>query len=127
MWIYVVIVQKIEKKRIYVANNREAVNKRRRDYWKDNPEKYKRYLEKGILYRQNNRDKELQRHILYRQNNKDKELQRGKRHRDSMSDSYIKNLIVAYNTSLETKDIPQEVVEAKREHLKLKRLLKRTD
>jgi len=82
------------------------IKKKRRE---DNPEnarlKYKKY-------RDTNRDKILEREKIY-----------AKHSVDSLSDSYVKQAIVK-KTSLKYKDIPQDLIDLKRTHLKIIRLIK---
>ena len=67
---------------------------------------------RGKIYREKNRDKTTS----YLRNLK-------RKYRMDLHDTYIKELIVK-NSVLSRKEIPQEYIEAKREHLKLKRHLK---
>ena len=48
--------------------------------------------------------------------------ERNKKNREKLSDAYIKKLIVA-NSNLSHSDIPKELIQAKRQHLELKRYL----
>jgi len=48
----------------------------------------------------------------------------GKEYRDQLSDSYIRRLIVDKSTILEPSDIPQVMVDAKRNAIKLKRFIR---
>ena len=115
------------RKRVYVNKNRDKVNKRRRDFWKDNPEKYKKYLEKGKIYIENNKEKEIKRHHKYYKKNKDKELNRGKKYRDELADNYVIRCMLQNNKTLKAEDIPKWLIEAKRQEMKLKRILKKGD
>ena len=59
----------------------------------------------------------------YYRNNKEhyKELHKG--YREELIDSYVANMI-ADKSSLKAKDIPDELIDSKRQYIKLKRLLK---
>tara|TARA_R100001530_G_scaffold20653_1_gene17154 strand:+ start:219 stop:704 length:486 start_codon:yes stop_codon:yes gene_type:complete len=113
--------------REYVDKNRDKVNKRRRDFWKNNPERYKKHLQKGRLYTENNREKERERTRKYYKKNKDKELNRGKKNRDELADNYIVRCMLQKNKTLKSEDIPQWLIEAKRQEIKLKRILIKGD
>jgi len=54
---------------------------------------------------------------------KEKDLKRAFNHRLNMSDSYIRELMTKKSKSLNSKDIPDELVQVYRENLKLKRKL----
>ena len=46
-----------------------------------------------------------------------------KNYREQLTDSYVANVLVD-RTTLKAKDIPQEMVDAKRQHIKMKRMMK---
>ena len=60
----------------------------------------------------------------YREENRVKLREKFKKCRKELSDSYIKTLLIQ-NTNLTFKDIPQGLIEAERELLKIRRLIKR--
>ena len=45
--------------------------------------------------------------------------------RDELCDAYLKKLIVGENSNLSHKDIPKKLIDAKRQHLKLKRIIRK--
>lgn len=65
----------------------------------------------------------------YRKKYPDKALEFDRKHRrkrvDNLADSYIRRLIVQTTPGIQSKDVPQEWIEAKRAAITLKRLLKR--
>ena len=59
----------------------------------------------------------------YYMNNKEHYRQLHKEYKTNLIDSYVANLF-ADGTSLKAKDIPDNIIDGKRQHIKLKRLLK---
>ena len=117
---------KKEKNIIYRKNNKEKIRLMKQKYRKTDRAKR---LKKESYYRniESIRKKDRIRGKIYREKNRDKTtsyLRNLKRkYRMDLHDTYIKELIVK-NSVLSRKEIPQEYIEAKREHLKLKRHLK---
>ena len=60
----------------------------------------------------------------YRKAHKDHYNKLGKQYRDQLSDSYVRRVIVDKSDILKPEDIPQIMVEAKRNSIKIKRLIK---
>ena len=80
------------------------------------------------LWRKNNKDKYLARQRERSSDEHSKKVRkiRSQKHRDEMSDMYIRSLITKKSKSLKPEDIPDELVAAHRENLKLKRKLELT-
>ena len=80
------------------------------------------------LWRKNNKVKYLARQRERSRNKHAKKVRkiRSQEHRDEMSDMYIRSLITKKSEGLDSKDIPDELVAAYRENLKLKRKLELT-
>lgn len=123
----------------YYLNNKKNFAERSKKYREENKEKYvarskKYYLEnKDKLiayqnkYKQENKKKVADRKGAYREKNLDKILMDGrniaKEYSDTLHDSHIKT-IISNVSNLKRKDIPQELIELKREQLKLHRAIK---
>ena len=92
----------------------------------DNPEKYKQWHKN---WENNNKEKRLEMNRNFRKTDKFKVWKKAymkiqwKNAIDNLSDYYIKYLLSS-RTSLQTIDIPHEMIEAKREHIKLIRILR---
>ena len=59
-------------------------------------------------------------------NKREKDIERNRKYRVEMTDLYIRDLIIKQSTSLNRRDIPDELVKSYRAALALKRLLKLT-
>ena len=55
--------------------------------------------------------------------NKDRYAELQKRYKEELTDSYVAN-VLADKSSLKGKDIPKEIIKAKRQYMKMNRLLK---
>ena len=86
--------QKCCCKKCTIENNKEC----EKLYYEENKEKRKKYLEK-------NKEKRKVIHKKYREYN-----------RKNLTDQYIKRLLIN-ETTLKFEDIPQELIEMKRQHL----------
>ena len=77
------------------------------------------------LWRDNNKEKYLSRQIerSRKKNAKKTRKIRSQKHRTEMSDMYIRSLMTKKSKHLNSKDIPDVLVQAYRENLKLKRKL----
>lgn len=77
------------------------------------------------LWRDNNKEKYLsrQRERSRKKNAKKTRKIRSQKHRTEMSDMYIRSLMTKKSKHLNSKDIPDVLVQAYRENLKLKRKL----
>jgi hypothetical protein len=131
----------MQKKRSarWYEDNRELQRARGKQYSIDNKERRSEVArqyretskEKLREYRSRNSEKRNKNAKVWRANNKTAikkytqqyYLEKGKSHIESLSDGYIKHLLVV-GTSLNHKDVPLSLVEAKREHVKLTRLLR---
>jgi hypothetical protein len=85
-------------------------------------------IEKFVkICRDKNKEKIAKYMKIYRNNNKEKTAKYNKKHainnRKKLNNSYLKNLIMNKN-NLKAKDIPQELIEIKRLHIKLIRKIK---
>ena len=129
-----------QSKKYYQANN-EKIKERQKQYRQANNEKMKQYnkqyyqannekmKERQKQYRQANNEKMKQYNKQYRQANKEKIKEQRKQYRqddrNKLADSYIKDLIRNQtNGMLKAKDIPQELIELKRNNIILKRKIK---
>ena len=105
-------VEKIRKtKRKYYLKHQDEICKSQKEYYENNKD---RMLNKLKKYREENREQIRERDRKYNQ-----------KQRDNLTDVYIKNMLTGGN-NLKPEDIPQELIEAKRQHLKLKRITKET-
>ena len=105
----------------YKKNPEKYLNKHK-EYLKKNPEKYKEYKKREYW---KYRDKYLAYSNQYRKDNKEKINKRVQKGRDELWDTYLKKLIVGENSNLSHKDIPKKLIDAKRQHLKLKRIIRK--
>ena len=96
-------------------------NERRKKHYKSNKEKL---LEQNKKYREENKEKERKRAKKYNQANKEKLSERRKRDAENLTDYYVVRFIIE-KSNLTPKDIPQELIEAKRELIKINRFIKR--
>ena len=100
-----------ERMKKYYQTNKEKLKEKKKEYYQANKEKLK---EKQKEYRQANKKKLKEKMKKYRQGDRDK-----------LVDSYIKSIINKQtNGMLKAKDIPQELIELKRNNLILKRKIK---
>ena len=118
----------------YAAKHPGAVSERNRNYYKKNAAKIKDAAKKWATEnksRMNARTKKWrlknpEKVKAYQQSiPKEKLRARGNERTARAADGYVKRLLV-HGTNLETSDIPQELVELKRKHLKIHRQLKTT-
>ena len=79
-------------------------------------------------WRVNNKDRYLARERKRDRSESSKKAKNitSQKHRNELSDMYIRSLMTKKSTILESKDIPNELVKAYRENLKLKRKLELT-
>ena len=94
----------------YRAENAVTVQARRKQWALDNPAKSAEAIRQSHKRNADKRNK--------------KTLQIHHQHREALDDQYIKAMIVQHGTAIKRKDIPQELIEAKRLHLQLYRLIK---
>lgn len=110
--------------RAYYIRNREKCLARMLARRAENPEKVREWDKR---HRQKHRNKRLAHTRAYYRRHRGKILERHlTQHKAavvSLSDAYIKSLII-YSTTLRFSDIPQSLIALKREELRLKRLLK---
>tara|TARA_R100000655_G_scaffold60383_1_gene98772 strand:+ start:438 stop:929 length:492 start_codon:yes stop_codon:yes gene_type:complete len=89
----------LKRQRLWKEKHKERLKPEARDrmnkYRKENPEKFR-----------------------------DNRLKSRKKQRENLDDGYIKNLFVRKNSSLTWENIPQPLIDAKRELIKLKRAIK---
>lgn len=99
----------LNKHKEYRLKNKEKISKARRKWYEDNKEiklaRDKKYVEKNRVAH----------------NRREKQQKKG--YRETLHDLYIKSLIVG-KSDLKYSDIPKELIEAKRQHLKIKRIIK---
>jgi hypothetical protein len=93
--------------RNYYLRNKEEVNAKKKDWYKNNPEKAFEYYKKQ-------REKPEVREAM---------KERSRRQTKIMGDSYIKHLI-ARRSIIDPNNVPVELIETKRLHLKLSRAIK---
>lgn len=97
----------IEKKRNYYRENSDSINLKNRIWREDNPEKVKENKKKWI---ERNPEKE-----------KDRQNRLAKLWRENINDPYVKRLISS-QTGLSYRKISPELIEAKIQTIKIKRL-----
>jgi len=108
-------IKEYQKK--YRENNKEKIKEYRKKYYEENKGKINEYHKK---YRENNKENLKELNKKYRENNKEKikEYQKKINEYDSknLTGRYIKSLLTN-KMSLKFEDIPQEIIEMKRQHL----------
>ena len=80
--------------------------------------------ERAKKYYEANREKEREDQKKYYEANREKLLEKNKKGIKYLSDNYVKGLLTK-NTNLTYKDIPQGLIQAKRELIKIRRFIKR--
>jgi hypothetical protein len=123
------------QKRKRYQENREAILYKKRKRYQENREvilsKVKTYLQenreailyKKSKYRQENREAILYKQSKYYQENREAMQKRSASGRQNLSDSYVKGLIYA-QTTIPLKQIPEKIIQLKREQLTVRRLIK---
>ncbi len=111
----------LEQNKKYREENKEKESKRAKKYREANKEII---LEKEKKYREENKEKERKRAKKYNKANKEKLSERRKRDAENLTDYYVVRFIIE-NSNLTPKDIPQELIEAKRELIKINRFIKK--
>ena len=115
------------KSRKYYQKTKEIQNKRSKQYYRENRDKI---LEKSKIhqkvYRAKNKKRLNERDKQYYSGNKNTILLRQKVNqkinREKLADTYVKSQIAA-NSILKFSDIPDDLVEAKRQQIQLKRII----
>jgi len=132
----------------YYHKNKDKINENKKNkgknYWnsyieriRKDPEKYDRYLKNKKIYNKMAREKiknddflyekNLERHRKYYHENinhcRSKTRRYSRERSKNLTDTYVKSLICKGN-SLSPNDIPVELIQLKREQMKLKRCLK---
>jgi len=111
--------------RKYFIENKDKIKEYKKQYYLKNKDTIKEYLIK-------NKDKikvgNYKRGVKYRLNHKEEVKEYANKYakklRDELSDLYIKQRLTS-NSPLSYKDIPQWLIEAKREELQLKRIIRK--
>lgn len=122
--------------------NKARQNARRAEWYRKNPERSRAYAHsrpKVNRYQKKPRNKcrcgrdaafseKCKRcyRAEYRLTHKEKARASQRRSRASLPNYYIRHLLTSYGTTLKPSDIPQPLVELKREQLKLKKLCKKS-
>ena len=118
---------KSNKEKIY-KRNRRWVSKNKDwvyDYKKDYVEKNKDLVRKWARdYVKRNKNDVYKRHGIYRENNRDMINKKRRLSVENLADYYIKQRICK-GGSLSHKDIPQVLVDAKRQYMKINRITKK--
>ena len=105
----------------WYQENKEKINERNKKYYWENKEKEK---ERKKKYYEANKEKLLEQRKKHRKENIEKYREYQKEGIKDLSDNYVKGLLTD-RTNLTYKDIPQELIEAKRELIKINRFIKR--
>ncbi|WP_199885126.1 hypothetical protein [Pseudomonas bohemica] len=90
----------------YCAENAESISKKKSDHAKANRERY------------------TARSAKYRKNNKEKISDKNRALSERIPDYLVAYRITMYSKILKSSDVPQELIEARRELIRLKRLIK---
>ena len=98
---------------------RPCINKRKSDWYKNNPEQWEKKLAWG---RNNRKDRTSYRKTYNKRHRKEIRLKK-LLVVENLSDSYVKT-VICQRTGLSHKDIPQEMVEARRQYMKLNRIIR---
>jgi len=116
---------KLAKKDVYLYKKlvcKKCNNEYHNKYRRKHPEGQRAYARK---YSQNNKEKIKFKNKVYRQNfSLEQRKDKFKKTKLTLSDDYIKHLIIGKSKILKYKNIPKELIEVKRLHLKLTRKLK---
>jgi len=108
---------------LYRIENKEKLAKKAKKYALDNPEKSS--IASNKHYKKN-KIKLDDRTKLFRINNPERALEIARKSKtkmkDSLSDSYVKSIIVGTNKGMSRLDIPKELIELKRIIIKTERL-----
>lgn len=120
-----------ESSRRYKAKNKEKVRAARKAYYQKNKEQILSSVDKAAKreyyrdYCKNNKEKMLDKNKRYYQKNKELRKQKIKDYTAGLTDYYVKNTLTNNSKGgLKPSDIPRELIELKREQLKLHRLIK---
>lgn len=116
----------INDKKIYlVKKNKKEFKERRSLYHKEwsirNKDKLMRYKKEYTI---KNKLAKRMSNKKYRDKNRININEKQKKHRDMCSENYISNLLVKHEKNLLIKDLPIELIDAKRIHIQIKRMLK---
>ena len=123
----------------YRQDNKDKIKIYSKKYREDNKDKIKiinkKYCEKNKdkieirhkKYREDNKDKIKIRQKKYYENNKDKlaigDSRAKKKCIEGLHDYYVKQLLIKNSKILKREDIPQELIEAKRLEIQIKRII----
>lgn len=112
-----------------VKNNEDFKEKNKsrvKDYAKANPEKLKKYRKENRTAKNKKYSEYRKRYWRKNEEQRAKHKIRAKRNhehnRDELTDRYVISRL-AYKSNLKKEDIPQELIEAKRAYIKLKRVI----
>lgn len=106
--------------RKYNSNNKDKIKKRKANYYVKNKDKINEY---GANYRANNKDKNRERMASYREANRDKIRERSASDRKNLEKKYL-IVLIRHKSTLKVKDIPAELIEAKRMQMLINRTIK---
>ena len=102
-----------EKEKEYNKNNKNKINKRQREYRKENKPIFDKYRPKRRLYEK-----------IYAKENRDyinnRNRERGKR----LTDGYVRGMWMAHNSGIKASDMPQDMIDFKRDQVILARKIK---
>ena len=109
-----------EYARKWSANHREEKRRTARVWRANHKDAFKEYYKK---YYMKNRTTKRAKEREWREKHRHEISASYKKGQEALSDPYMKQILAA-RTALKTKDIPQSLIDAKRSHLKLLRLIK---
>jgi len=109
-----------ERCKKYRLNNLEEIRIKKSLYFQ-RPEVKKRHTAKTTEWKRKNHEKTLAGRAIYRKKYKEQIKEKAKKQVEELKPYYVKNCMV---TKLPINEIPKELIELKRIHMKLKRKLK---
>jgi hypothetical protein len=109
--------------RQYREKNRAALNEKNKKWASENKELMQQYKKK---WRDCNKEKAKEIEKNWAMNNKEKRSGYLKKKIQELRDNYVAHRIIAGST-LQISDVPQALIELKRQHILLKREIKRID
>ena len=111
----------------YYLKNKKDILRKNKQHYNDNK---KNILEKQKKYYQENKEKVYESNKKWKEKNKDylkKWYQEYKKYnRENLTDVYIRGILTS-DGDLKSKDIPQILIDAKRNFIKLKQVVKGND
>lgn len=130
------------QRKVHYAKNREKILAQQKQYLEANPEKKQKAVLRVKEWRKENPDKDKILRKQYREKHKQKRSEYEKQRRaeesvkahlknqakgytKTLTDGAVRKMITAHQSTLKASDIPQHIVDLKREHVTTYRVVKR--